>query len=328
MNRTLVLVSLVSSLSGYLPAQQTQLSGPVEGFTFDSPTGSFRPVIGFPGSASFGSGVLAIFDAGYVAPRQNYGLAFKDWTCSVVAGFGSADISVSALSGPFASPEGVVWSGDGSVAVLFSRSGNWIRTLGGIPRATTAGAAVDLSFLAGSLFAIAVDAPGKRVAIGVAGESGGVYLITDGGSPIPVLASSKPIALAFSSDGRDLYAVDGATLQLTALQLADFTSHSFSLDGMADPIAIKSARDAANRRVLFVAGRSDYLLRVYDAEDHQILKDIPLDFAPSELGDFGRNSFLLAPRRSASDPLWLFTTTPQPAVYFVPAAPAASGESQ
>ena len=328
MNRTLVLVSLVSSLHGYLPAQQTQVSGPVEGFTFDGPTGSFRPVIGLPGSASLGSGVSTIFERGYVAPRQNYGLAFKDETWAVVTGLGTAQISVSALSGAFGSPEGVVWSGDGSTAVLFSRSKNWIRNLGGLPGAATAGESVDLSFLTGSLSAIAADTTGKRIAIGVAGESGGVYLMTDGGSPIPVLASSKPTALAFSSDGRELYSVDGATLQITALQLADFTSDSFPLDGLTDPIAIKPARDAANRRVLFVAGRKDYLLRVYDAAGHQVLTDIPLDFPPSELGDFGRNSFLLAPRTNGNDPLWLFTATPQPAVYFVPAGPASSGESQ
>lgn len=304
------------------------MGGPVEGFTFDAPTRTFRPVIGLPGSASLGRGIFESFDQGYVAPRQSYGLALKDGECAVITGLGSGAISVSAVSGVFARPEGVVWSGDGSLAVLFSRSGNWIQALAGLPGAGTPRIAIDLSSLAGSLSAIAADVSGKRVAIGLAGESGGVYLITEGGAPVPLFAMSKPTALAFSDDGSELYASDGAMLNLTVFQLADFTSHSFSLDGMADPIAIKSSRNADNRRVLLVAGRNDYLFRVYDASSYQILAEVPLDFAPSELGVFGRNSFLLAPRGSGADPLWLFTTTPRPAVYFVPAAPIASGEPQ
>jgi hypothetical protein len=30
---------------------------------------------------------------------------------------------------------------------------------------------------------------------------------------------------------------------------------------------------------------------------------------------------MVAPRASASDPLWLFVDAPQPAIYFVPALP-------
>jgi hypothetical protein len=58
------------------------------------------------------------------------------------------------------------------------------------------------------------------------------------------------------------------------------------------------------------------------------LTDTPLDFSPSEIMDFGRNSFLLAPRTTDRSPLWLFTSAPQQAVYFVPAAPAAVGGPQ
>ena len=328
MKRALALLSLICYSAGRLPAQQAQVSGPVEGLTFDAPTGSFRSVIGFPGSATFSGAILGRFDRGFVAPQQNYGLAFRDGKCAVVTGLGTLNPSDSELSGVSADLDGVAWSGDGSRGVLFSRAGKWIRTLAGFPGAVAPEAPVDLSFLDGSLSAIAADASGKRIAIGIAGVSGGVYLITDGGGPVPVMAGQKPIALAFSSDGSELYALDSATLQLTALQLGDFTSYSFSLDGLTDPIAIKPARDAANRRQLLVAGRRDNLLRIYDAASRQIVTDVALDFPPSDLGDFGRDSLLLAPRRSGGDPLWLFTTTPRHAVFFVPAAPAASGEPQ
>src|SRR5258708_26235395 len=133
MRRMLVLVSLISTGTGLLPAQQAQMSGPIEGFSFDAPTGSFRAVIGLPGSASFGPAILDGFSGGTVAPQKNYGLAFKDDKCAIVSGLGSAHASSSLLSGAIAQPDGAVWSGDGSQAILFSRAGNWIQTLADIP---------------------------------------------------------------------------------------------------------------------------------------------------------------------------------------------------
>jgi hypothetical protein len=323
--RRIVLLSLIPASIGFLPAEQTQLSGPVEGFTFDAPTGSFRAVIGLPGSASLGPAILDDFGSGSVAPQKDYGLAFRDGKCAIVSGLSGANPVVSAFSGVRGNPEGIEWSGDGSLAFVFSRSANWIQILSGLPNSPTPQVSVDLSFLSGSLSSIAADTPGRRLALGIAGEPGGVYLVTDGGDPVPILASSKPIALAFSDDGREFYALDGATLQLTQRHLSDFTSHLFSLDGLRDPVAIRSIRHASGREMLYVAGRNDSMLREYDAASRQILSDLPLDFSPTELRDFGRNSFLLAPRKSSGDPLWLFTTTPQQAVYFVPSAPAASG---
>jgi hypothetical protein len=328
MHRIFVLLLAFSSFAGALPAEQTSLSGPIEGFTFDDPTGSFRAVIGFPGSASIGPAILSGFGHGSVAPQRDYGLAFSGGQSLFVSGLSSAGPSASALSAVVDRPEDVAWSGDGSFAVLFSRSGNWIQTLGGLPNSAAAATSTDLSYLGGSLSAIAVDTTGKRIAIAMAGDSGGVYLITSGGSPISILAGPKPIALAFSSDGSGLYVLDGSTLQLTAVQLADLTTQTLSFDGLADPVGIKLARDAANRAVLYVAGRKDSLLRTYDLSSFQILTDTPLDFPPSEIMDFGRNSFLLAPRATDSSPLWLFTSAPQQAVYFVPAAPAALGGPQ
>jgi hypothetical protein len=327
MFRIFILLSVVSSFIGFLPAEQTSLTGPIEGFTFDAPSGSFRAVIGFPGSASLGPAIVGGFGSGSVGPRKDYGLAFNDGQSLFVSGLSSAGPSASALSA-IDRPEGVAWSGDGSLAVLFSRSGNWIQTLDGLPNVPTAGAPTDFSYLGGSLSAIAADTTGKHIAIGTAGDSGAVYLITNSGDPVPVLASSKPIALAFSDDGNKLYVLDGDTLRLTAVQLADLTTQTFSLDGLGDPVAIKPTRDGANRQVVYVAGRNDHLLRTYDASSLDILTDTSLDFLPTEVRDFGRNSFLLAPRSSDKGPLWIFTNVPQQAVYFVPPTPAPIGGPQ
>lgn len=327
MRRLLILFSILGSVIGW-GAEPVSLSGPVSGYLFDAPTGSFRAVIGFPGSALLGPAISGGYTHGSVAPQKDYGLAFQDSQASLVSGLSSAAPSVAPLSGLAGGQEGLVWAGDGSLAVLFSRTGGWIETVAGLPDAAAPGAATDLTYLGGALSAIGVDMHGKQIAVGMAGDSGGVYLITDGGAPVSVLPSAKPIALSFSPDGSLLYALDGATLSVTAVSIAGMTPQTFSLDGMADPIALKSALDASANPVLYVAGRNDQLLRTYDASSFQLSSETALDFAPTEIRDLGVNSFLLAPRSSDTGSLWLFRSAPQQAVFFVPPASVGSGGSE
>jgi hypothetical protein len=327
MRRILSYSSAAFMLAGSLMADQASLTGPVEGFTFDALTGSFRAVIGFPGSALLGQPIMGAFDFGSVAPQRDYGVSFQGDQGSFIANLGGVP-SNSALTGVFARPEGVVWSGDGSVAILFSRSGGWVQAFAGFPGAASPGAVMDVSSLGGSLSAIAVDAVGKQVAIGIAGGQGGVFLSADGGGFVPLLPNASAIALAFSEDAGSLDELDGASLQVTQLHLADLTSQSFALEGLADPVAIKFGRDATNRQVLYAAGRNDRLFRAYDASSQQVLGDFPLDFTPSEIETLGRTSLMLAPRAHEGDPVWLFLSSPQPGVYFVPAGPIATGGQQ
>lgn len=313
---------------GVLPAQQPPFSGPVEAFTFDVPTMSFRAVVGSLGSAFLGPAILSRFDYGSVAPHQDYGIAFRGDQCLLVSGLGSEQLSTTVLPGSFSLPEGVAWSGDGSVAVLYSRTGNWIQTITGLPASANPGASVSMSLLGGTLSTVAIDLHGEHIAIGVVGETAGVYQIAGGQSFIPLLPLSKPIALTFADDGGTLYALDGATGQLSELNMADLTSQTWPLDGLQDPSLVRSAYDAAHRHVIYVAGRSDRLLRVYDASSHQVVADIPLSFQPSVIEPLGRDSFLLGPRANEGDPLWSFTNASQPTVYFVPATPLTRKEDR
>src|SRR5579862_6659537 len=65
---------------GPVCSQPTSLSGPVEGYTFDLPSQSFRAVIGLPGSASFGPALATGFEMGSVAPHKNYAIGFRPGT--------------------------------------------------------------------------------------------------------------------------------------------------------------------------------------------------------------------------------------------------------
>ena len=183
-----------------LSAQQA--TGPIEGFTFDPPTMSLRPVIGSLGSASLGQPLLGRLAYGSVAPQQNYALMFREGRCSLVLGLGSAQTSTVAVPGSFVLPEGVAWSGDGSTAVLYSRTGNWVQVLSGLPSAINPGASLSVAPLGGTLTSVTADLHGSRIAIGVAGGTAGVYQLVNGTNFVPLLSVAQPISLAYSAGWR------------------------------------------------------------------------------------------------------------------------------
>jgi WD40 repeat protein len=310
-----LVLALVST--SRLPAQQTSLSGPVEAFTFDAPTRSLRAVIGFPGAASFGPMLLDNVDFASIAFRQNYGIVFEGGKCLAVSGLGSKSISTEVVAGVTKYPEGIVWSGNGSLAVLYSRAGSWFQTISGFPSAPVAEALVDISSL-GSFTAIAVDPSGQQIVVGVSGANGAVYQAADG-QFTPLISMANPVSMSFSSDGQTLYALDASTLQVTASSLSGHGNQTLALPGIANPIAIQAAQDSQNHPLLYIAGGSDRLLRILDVSSQQVLMDVPLNLQPTRLDPFGASSFVLASRAQSTNPLWVFASSPLPGAYFVPA---------
>jgi hypothetical protein len=316
----LFVFALISALG--LPAQPTSLSGPVEAITFDAPTRSLRAVNGFPGAASFGPMLLDSLDLASVAPRQNYGIVFESGKCFFVSGLGSKTISTSAIASVTAYPDGIVWSGSGSLAILYSRSAGWFQTVAGFPKAPVAGALVDVSSLGGPFTAIAADAPGQQIVVAVSGDKGGVYQAS-GGQFTLLVSMANPVSLSFSSDGQTLFALNAptaaATAAVTAVAVGSRGLQTLALPGIANPIAIQSFEDSQNRQLLYVAGGSDRMVRILDVASQQVLMDVPLTFQPTGLDPFGSSSFVLASRSTSANPLWLFAVAPQPGAYFVPA---------
>jgi len=314
----LFVLGLVSG--GGLAAQQGSLAGPVEAYTFDAPTRSLRAVIGFPGAASFGPTLRDSLDFASVAPRQNYGIGFQRGQCLLISGLGTSALSTRALSGVEAELEGIAWSGDGSHAVLYSSTGNWLQTISGLPGAPAVGPRVDGSTLGGVLASVAADALGKHIAAGVTaveGDAGAVYQSSDGQTFTKLVPIAKPIALSFSSDAGTLYVLDSSVPQVTAVNLSNQGDQNISLAGLAAPVAIQAVENSQSTQLLYVAAAS--VLRILDIQSQQIVTDVPLSFQPTSLDQFGSNSFVVAARTQASKPLWLFRGTPQPAAYFVPA---------
>ena len=304
--------------------QQVGFGGPVEGFTFDLPTASLRAVVGYPGAASFGPAVLTGLEFGSAAPQKNYAVAFQSGNFLLATALDSATVSTVSVPGVTRLPEAVAWSTDGSFAVLYSRSGNWIQTLSGLPSSPAAGSDIELAPLGGALAAVAVDATGKQVAIAMSGAGSGLYLMTASQGFAPVLQLANPVALSFSSDGTQLFAIDSATKELAVLNLSSLNFQMTSLTGLADPFAVQSG---ASQRI-YIASRADRLLRELNLATGQAATDLGLSFAPTGIQQFGPNSFVVASRAEPGDPLWLVTNGTQPAAYFVPAIPQVIGRGR
>jgi hypothetical protein len=184
---------------------------------------------------------------------------------------------------------------------------------------------LDVSSL-GALFAVATDLRGEHVAIALVGDNSGVFQIAADQSFLPLLSVSKPISLAFTDDGGKLYILDGASKQLSEVSMADSTTQAWPVPELEDPIAVRVARDTAQRQVIYLAGRSDRSLFAYDLSSHEVIAAVSLTFPPSGIEPLGNNSYLLRPRSSMDDPLWSFRNSAPPMVYFVPATPLMVGE--
>lgn len=308
-----------------LAAQQPTLTGPVEAYTFDAPTRSLRAVFGFPGAATFGPALRNGLEFASVAPLQNYGIGFQGGQCLLISGLGSK-LSTRTLSGVDAQPQGIAWSGNGSLAILYSLSGNWLQTISGLPGVPVVGKRVDGSELGGVLASVAADAKGKQIAAGVTagvgGEAGGVYQSSDGEAFTSLKQVSKPVALSFStaagsSDSATLYVLDANVPEVIAINLSSHGYQSIPLGGLTNPVAVQAVENSQNTQQLYVAGASE--LRILDVATQQIVSDVPLSFRATGLAAFGSSSFVVAARVQQSNPLWLFTSTPQPGAYFVPA---------
>jgi hypothetical protein len=312
------------SFSCSVSAQQTALNGPIEGFTFDTPSHSLRAVIGTLGSASLGPILFALADSASIAPHKDYGIVAARGEYVFVSDLKSGKASSRGLDLSPSVGDQIAWSSDGSMALLYSRADNSIRLLTGIPDSPTIGSPADLSLMGGAVNTIAIartPTHGSQIAIAMAGASAGVYGIKDGAGPVLLLPLTDPSALVFSDDDATLYALDKTTNSVTALTISNNASYSWPLDGLKGASAIAIGRDSSNQPLLYVASRRDRALSVYDVTTRQSTTNLSLSFEPDGIQPLGRASFLLAPRMSDGDALWSLKTVPSPAIFFIPATP-------
>jgi hypothetical protein len=319
-------------LAGWAAAAHAQLApplgGPIEAFVFDPPTKSIRAVVGAMGSTSLSEPLMSELDYGSVAPGHSHAMVFQGGRGTSVSSLSSGQFERRELPEFVVVPERIAWSGNGAVAALYSKSQNWVQIIRGLPLSPAAAAPVSIP--AGSLTTVVVDQTGDQVIVATSGEVAGVYRVGDSiDFSQPLVSVQQPTSVSFSNDGL-IYVLDGATKEVSWLNLTTFARESLPVSDLEDPRFILFRKDNANRKVMYVVSARDRVLAIYNMADQQKVAGIPLDFEPTTIEMLGRNSFLLNTRASANDPLWCLAgaSVGEPGIYFVPATPIASREGQ
>lgn len=318
LNRYLILPALFAQ---GIAAQHIDMAGPLTGFVFDLPAKSFRPVIGSPGGAYLGRPIAGGFDFGSAAPASQHGIALVDGSCVAVSRLGAREpIIAPVIRDSDSVPDAVAWSRDGAVAVLYSRRDAWIQVIKGLPASASAGPLMQIPG-AEFLSAVAVDEHGARIAIAVGGATPAVYEFTNASGLVPLFAAGHPSDVAF---GKSLYVLDAVARRITAIR-EDQSTEDWPIVSLQDPIAIGVARDS-NQDALYVAGRQDRMLLVYDPQVRAAAAAVPLPVAPTALLRLSGSVFVLGPRASDAEPLWSVAGPHYPAITFIPVPPVANGE--
>ena len=318
-----VVLLLMAYHGGHLSAPaQSVVSGPISGAVFDAPSRSARAVVGMLGSASLGLPLSGHLDFASISPA-GHAIGFRDDQCLVVSGLRSGELKEIALPGCTDEvAEAVAWSPDGSVAIL--RKGNWFQPISGLPKSPRAGIRSVLD--APVLSAIATGRDGSKKLIGVGGVRPGIYQVGDAGDLTLLFQIPLPKLLTSNAAGDAIYAWDELSQSVYVWRPNFGEPEIHPLSPFKDPVALQWALDDAGNQVLYVAGKKDRMLAVYDASRFELLSRVELTFEPTTVEPLGGGAYLLAPRPADGEPFWAFTNHGELKVHFVPAPPIAVGQ--
>jgi hypothetical protein len=311
----------LSAVAG-IPAaagQSLPFSGPTQGLVFDAPSRSLRQVAGTFGAASLGSVVAGDLDFASVAPQGAHGIACAEGQCFLLSELQSGIAAQSPLPGDWGTPAGATWSPEGSVAVLYSSAGQWIRVVRGLPEAVDAQPQWSLTSIGGTLSSVAVSAGGEHVIFAIIGDHAGVYELTPSGNFVPVLVTANPAAVAFALDGKTLLAADASARTVSEVTLSSGLVQTWSIDAVQDATGLQSGRDESGQAVVFIADRAGKAIFAYGTTSHAISKQIELAFAPTQISAMGSGGFQLTSRTTEDDLVWSYA--PGRGAYFVPVTP-------
>ena len=326
-----VLSFLIGGIAACIPAAHAQSSGAFGGYTlgyvFDTRISALRPLSGIPGAAVLGAPV----DSGgpvrkaYVAPGQNYAIAFTDSGVVVVQfGSGTDPAVVTPLGVDSSAARIVALSPNGAAAALYSPNEALVRILTGLPGAPGVARSVAVGAVAGSirLLAISNDA---AVLIAVTHDSSAdstspdaVVIVDNDGNGQNLTNSTHVSALQFANDAHDLLLTDDSDDTLSIIQgLPDAAAYNVLADGSAGisgPVALNTSLSG---NVVVANGRTANIL-ILDSGGSQI-GTYPCLVAPTGLTRLNGNAVFLLNVISNDDPLWLFDgDSSTPRVMFVP----------
>ncbi len=220
------------------------IGGPVSGYVLDQGSHSLRPINGLPGSAMLGDPVALPFDVGAAAAsvRLDYALLAgpRGGQVFLATGLRSGQPTVAPLAGAMAA-SGMVLSGSGTVAILYSHRSHLLQFVSGLPAAPVIAAAIDIS-QAGSVAAVAVDSPGSAALL--LAVDGTLYTVPAAAAgPRFIVNISGASSVAILPDGTDAVVGNSATGDVLLVTNFPAAAAVSTLAGAAE--GITSARDVA-----------------------------------------------------------------------------------
>jgi hypothetical protein len=223
------------------------IAGPSLGFVYDRSSQSLKPLLGNAGAAMIGPALDlgTAFSSAVISPKQDYALAVAGGNNVVLVRLDGATPPSSILSVLPPSPDQIALSPGGGSAALYYAATRSFQVITGLPD-SPAFTSLAAAALPATPDVLAVSDDGKSVLAGLGGDSGEVYLLTDG-STERVLQAGRISAIAFLHQSQDALVVDGGGRRLLRISKGSGGIESQVLaretDGIADAAAVTASAD-------------------------------------------------------------------------------------
>jgi DNA-binding beta-propeller fold protein YncE len=325
-------IALLTSPAAPAEAQSANFQGPIAGFVFSAATKTVRPLLGIPGATHVAAPILSRVETASIAPGGKWAFINRAGHAAFVtdlSGTAPAESAIGGLEVLIDAVDRVVWSRDGSFALLYSSSGNRLQRIQLSGAEPLADAPIDLSPW-GKVTTLAIDPAGQQVAAGFAAS--GLYLftagyttgvttgLTTGPPPALLLSMAQPLAATFDGTGKFLFAIDPDAQRIVQFQSGGAVSEFVSLvqtDGPAlDPAGLAVSGDG---RYLVLADSTTQSVFVYDTNSRSLANTISLDFAPTRFEALSAGPVFLLNGNRGKEWLLVLDASQVPVVYFVPA---------
>jgi DNA-binding beta-propeller fold protein YncE len=312
-----VAIAFLSLPADPAKAQPASLHGPVAGFIFSGASRTVRPLLGIPGATHIDPPILNQVDSASIAPGGQWAFITRAGQTTLVRGLSDLAPAESSVGGLIDAVDRVVWSRDGSFALLFSSSGSRLQRVKLPGSEPLVDAPVDVSPW-GRVTTLAIDPAGQQIAVGFAAS--GLYLFPAGQSPTLLSSMAQPTAAAFDDLGQSLFAIDPDAQRIMQFQSASGASEFASLvqpDG--PPLNPTGLAVSGNGRYLMLADSATRSVLVYDTSSRSLANTIHLDFAPSRLEALSAGPAFILNGNDPKEWLLVLDASQIPLVYFVPA---------
>jgi DNA-binding beta-propeller fold protein YncE len=311
-------IAFLALLPASVEAQSANFQGPIAGFVFSGASRTVRPLFGLPGATHIAAPILHQVDSASVAPGGKWAFVTRPRHATFVSGLSDLAPVESSITGLIDAADRVVWSRDGSFAVLYSSSHGLLQRVQLSTSEPTADTPVDLSPW-GQVTTLAIDPAGQQIAAGFA--TSGLYLFTTGQSPALLLSLAHPQAAAFDGTGKSLYAIDPDNQRILQFQLgsafSEFASLAQSNGPALTPTGLAVSGDG---RYLLMTDSATQAVFVYEINSRSLANTIPLSFAPSRFEALSAGPVFLLNGNNRKEWLLVLDASQTPAVYFVPAS--------